>query len=549
MDRREPALFPEWLKGASGSSSHSDEQSKHSNGILLRSRLLLNAANHDHGPLRSSMPSSYRRSVSSNGSTGHDRDGYSRSQAYSSFGRSRRDRDRDKDRGREADHLLDDGYHDYSDPIRSGRIERDPLRRSQSMVTGGRGPSAPKRPGSSLSNGAANSSAGIGVASFEKEFPSLGAEEKVTMPDVCRVNTPGIQSLSLGLSNGWTSALAEAPGRVGTNGPQVSSGLQTSSNMASVVLSTGTGLSMAEALAQAPSRVNTAPQLTNDSERKKELTQLGKLIPVVNKGQVHNSSDKLKSKGAKISDYNASKSGLQSSSQPVNHVLRLPVAKPDVPKVSQATNYQVLNWEKNSIDSTAKDGLTSKIASREAASLGGSVQSAPSPHPRSTINPKLKVNGTVGGEKNPLSPAKGRNDFFNGLRKQPMPRNSSAINLETNCIASSSSSSSASNLVVETIGEITGASASQENDIPTASTTNSGCPDMENGSNDACDEEPERLVPLDEEEAAFLRSLGWEENAGEEALTQEEIESFVSKHPCTKLKAVFPEPQQGEGCT
>ncbi|KAK8921683.1 hypothetical protein KSP39_PZI020665 [Platanthera zijinensis] len=39
--------------------------------------------------------------------------------------------------------------------------------------------------------------------------------------------------------------------------------------------------------------------------------------------------------------------------------------------------------------------------------------------------------------------------------------------------------------------------------------------------------DPEKLDP-EEEEVSFLRSLGWEEDAGEEALTREEIESFLS---------------------
>lgn len=52
----------------------------------------------------------------------------------------------------------------------------------------------------------------------------------------------------------------------------------------------------------------------------------------------------------------------------------------------------------------------------------------------------------------------------------------------------------------------------------------------ENGNCSAggCALEQEKLAP-DEEEAAFLRSLGWEENTGEEALTREEIESFLSE--------------------
>ncbi|KAJ6818195.1 uncharacterized protein M6B38_407630 [Iris pallida] len=297
-------LKPQWLKPSSAS-SHS-VANEHSNGTLSRSRSALSAAgavDHNHGLHRLSLSSSaappYTRSVSSNGSAGHDR-------GYSSFGRSHRDRDRDRvrdrdrnrnrDRDRERDSVLDNGYCDYSDPIRSTRAERDPPRRSLSLVTGVPGPSVPRRPVSALSNGVGSSS----VACFDKEFPSLGAEDKSGTSDVGRVNTPGfatgIQSPLPGLADGWTSALVEAPVRVGSNGPQVSLGLQTaasmtsvassSASMTSVASSTGTGLSMAAALTQAPARAHMAPQLTNDSERKKEkeLMHLGKLVPVIAKG-------------------------------------------------------------------------------------------------------------------------------------------------------------------------------------------------------------------------------------------------------------------------
>lgn len=553
-------LKPQWLKPASAS-SHS-VANEHSNGTLSRSRSALNAASaadHSQGlrRLSSSLSAPYTRSVSSNGSVGHDR-------GYSSFGRSHRDRERnrdrdrdrnrDRDRDRERDSVLDNGYCDYSDPIRSTRAERDLPRRSLSLVVGVPvGPPVPRRPVSTLSNGVGSSS----VASFDKEFPSLGAEDKAGMSDVGRVNTPafatGIQSPLPGLSDGWTSALVEAPGRVRSNGAQVSSGVQTAASMTSVASSTSTGLSMAAALTQAPARAHMAPQLTNDSERKKEkeLMHLGKLVPVIAKGPIHNSAEKSKSKGAKSFDYISPKIGLQSSSQPVNHALRVPVTTVDAPKVSQCSNYQVLNWDKNGVDSTAKDGPTLRTSSRDAPSVGVSVQAAPGHHLPSTANSKLKVNGKVGGERKPLSQVQGRHDFFNSIRKKEMSRNSSAANLEAECVASPSSSlstSSASNSVAQSCKHITGASASQE-DIPSVSTSNAECSLVENGNNGTCDGKFETLPPPDEKEAAFLQSLGWEENAVVEPISQEEIAYFLNKYSkhsaCTKLKALFPELLQG----
>lgn len=46
-------------------------------------------------------------------------------------------------------------------------------------------------------------------------------------------------------------------------------------------------------------------------------------------------------------------------------------------------------------------------------------------------------------------------------------------------------------------------------------------------------------VGSEEEEAAFLRSLGWEENAGgEEGLTEEEINSFYQEHMMAAVNAI-----------
>jgi hypothetical protein len=45
----------------------------------------------------------------------------------------------------------------------------------------------------------------------------------------------------------------------------------------------------------------------------------------------------------------------------------------------------------------------------------------------------------------------------------------------------------------------------------------------------------------EEEEAKFLRSLGWEENSGEdEGLTEEEINAFIQEVNTTSLFLVFP---------
>lgn len=232
----------------------------------------MSACDHDAPRTSSRSSSSFRRSTSSNGSssTNHDRDNIS--QMYSSFSRNPRDRDRDKvpdrrDRDRERLFQLDS--------FDSGRNGKDALRRSQSMVTGKRGESWPRRPGNDLVNGVISGGSGIGTiskASFEQDFPTLGAEERQGPPEIGRVASPGLSSAIQSLpfsapttirGDGWTSVLAEVPVVVGGNGPSIQSSQQTATVApASTSLSTTTGLNMAETLAQTPSRVRSDPQVT-----------------------------------------------------------------------------------------------------------------------------------------------------------------------------------------------------------------------------------------------------------------------------------------------
>lgn len=556
MDRGEPTLAPEWLKAA-GSSSHSDE---HNTGILSRNRLTVSVCDHD-APRASSL--SFRRSSSSNGSMGHDKDSYAQSRAYGSFGTNHRGRDRDKDRDRqrdrEKDNLLDNGYCDYPDSSMTRRIEKDTLRRSHSMVSGRRAESLPKRPGSDSSNGVLSTGSlngGFSKVSFEREFPSLGADEKQGASDAGRMPSPGlstaINSLHISTSaviggDGWTSALAEVPAIGIANGSSMSSALQTAANMVSTGSGNMTGLSMAETLAQAPSRARTAPPTSNENERRKEMTlkqQYNKLIPVLN------SSEKSKTKGARNGDLVSPKVVQQPSPQLANAALRLSGTKSDILKTPQAGNFLVLNRERNSVSPTAKDGPPLTTVSRVPTSLGG-VPSASVSHLKSTANPKLKANG-LGSEKKPQFQAQDRNHFFNSLRKQAEMKNGVSHHSELSCGESSfPSASPPSNPVMKSDEQIRAVSANQgKHDV---SASGSGLELVENGNSNACDEESETFVAPDEEEKAFLKSLGWNENASGGGLTDEEILSFVKKHeeklrPDFKYRAGLPDSRRSGSC-
>lgn len=219
--------------------------------------------------------SSNSRRSSSNGSAKH---------AYSSFSRSHRDKDRERDK--ERLNFGDHWDHDVPDPLGSILSSRsdNTLRRSHSMVSRKQSEVLPRRSAVDLKNGSnsnhangngliSGSSVGSGIQKmvFEKDFPSLGSEERQGIPDIGRVSSPGlstaVQSLPVGSSaliggEGWTSALVEVPAIMGNSSSGSLSAVQTLATSAPGTPSTTASLNMAEALTQAPSRTRTSPQVT-----------------------------------------------------------------------------------------------------------------------------------------------------------------------------------------------------------------------------------------------------------------------------------------------
>ncbi|XP_077214152.1 uncharacterized protein LOC143848992 [Tasmannia lanceolata] len=570
MERSEPALVPEWLKGTNGgnaphhfiSSSQSDDHS-----VALPTRIRSPGSSSDYDSLRSSRTSSsyFRRSSSSNGAVIRDKETSSHLRSCSSFNRPHHDRDWEKERLL----LVDNRDRDYSDSLTNilvSRIEKDSLRHSQSKISGKRVEVWPKRVGNDKNNGSlvgGSIVSNIHKASFERDFPSLGAEEKQGVPDISRVSSPGLstasQSLPMGTSviggDGWTSALAEVPAKIASNSTIFSSAQQnTPASSATVPPSTTTGLNMAETLAQAPSRTRTVPQLSVETQRLEELAikqsrQLRPMTPSTPKTSVLN-SEKPKPKAARTGELsNTTKVGQQPlSSQLSNHTLRGP-ARSDVPKTSQAGKLLVLKVgrEKNGLSPTAKDNQSPTNVSR--ASLGASPSAAFAPVRNPNV-PKLSVDRKApplsvaqsSMDRRPPSQAQNRSDFFNSLRKKSSVNLSAAIP-DSNPVMSS---------VLEKTSEQIVASANSVSDGKDASDTVLDWSTENHGSNMAgnCDasgrfsENGEMnsgsyTVYPNEKEAAFLRSLGWEENNSgeEEALTEEEISAFYEEAlPYIKLR-------------
>lgn len=218
--------------------------------------------------------SSFRRSVSSNGSMGREKDLPSR--VCSSLGWSSCDRDRDREKGidhwdRDKPFLLDHEFSNYPDSLATNTPKNDFLRHSHSLVSGQRVDPCLKRPGNDSTNGILSGGmvTGITKSTFERDFPSLGAEEKRSGSDLVRISSPGSSTAIHNLpastsaiigSDGWTSVLAEVPSITGVNGQVVSSALQTSPALPTTS-SASTGLNMAETLAQASGQICATSQV------------------------------------------------------------------------------------------------------------------------------------------------------------------------------------------------------------------------------------------------------------------------------------------------
>ncbi|WJX57671.1 hypothetical protein P8452_43203 [Trifolium repens] len=576
MDRSEPSLVPEWLRsagsvaGAGNSAQHfassSNQTDSHSPSAAHNNRSR-SSKNTSEFLDRTSSSNSRRGSI--NGSAKH---------AYSSFNRNHRDKDRDreKDRSNFGDHWDRDG----SDPLAnlfSGRIERDALRRSHSMVSRKPGETLPRRVAADIkSGGSSNHNNGNGLLSggsvgssiqkavFDKDFPSLGAEEKQGIAEIGRVSSPGLgatasQSLPVGSSaliggEGWTSALAEVPSLIGSSSAGSLSAHQTvTATSGSVSSSTSAALNMAEALVQAPSRARSTPQVSVKTQRLEELAikQSRQLIPVtpsMPKALALNSSEKSKPKTAsRNAEINvAAKSVTQQPSalHIASQSVRSANAKVDVPKTSgKFTDLKSVVWENGTSPSSkdvsnpsnyANSKLANQnvVASAAVPTLVKNPNNLKSPTERKPASLDLKLGSTLD-KKQSISQMKSRNDFFN-LLKNKTATNASTVLADSGQMVSSPT--------LENSGEV-----NKESAVPSASpqSVGNGAELTRNGNahshEELCkisDEKKDSIsratVYPDEEEAAFLRSLGWEENSDEdEGLTEEEINAFYQE--CKKL--------------
>ncbi|ERN05115.1 uncharacterized protein LOC18433283 isoform X2 [Amborella trichopoda] len=541
MDRSDPELAPEWLRGTT---QHSLSSSQRGDSVLAptsrNKSSLLSDYNFTNHLSRTSLPS-FRRNSSINGSSTYDRDSKTSLRTHSSNGRNSRaydfDRNQDwlRDRSpfsRERRDLEHEDNLTRSTVKPVNWVETNTLKRQLSTLDGGkRGDDTHKNPGSKL--GALNGGPLIGgglvsnirKSAFEREFPSLKSEDKqqaqiaIGAVDMIRVASPLIRVASPGLSatafmgsDGWTSALAEVPVSNGVKSNSSSSTQQITSvtSPSSVVQSPGTGLNMAETVAQAPARVRTPPQLSVEAQRLevlaiKQSRQLIPMTPSMSKTSGVSLSEKTKLKPGRSSE--RATPAVKPSTPAA--IPQLPgsykgATKPDTFRPSQGGKLLLLKPSRERADGT---GML-RNGNHSPPGFGNTVSVVSSTRPKDVT--------LMTEDKRASSQAQNRSDFFNSLRRKTQ-QSSAGL---------SSGFDKLSNNETEVIPSQTGF---LENSLYTCSESGKRGEEGE-----AKGEEEGRrggtvICGSEEEEAAFLRSLGWEENAGGEELTEEEISAFYKE--------------------
>ncbi|KZV40915.1 hypothetical protein F511_05160 [Dorcoceras hygrometricum] len=571
MERTEPTLVPEWLRStgnvaAGGASANHSGVSSSLNSIRgkpFRSNSERDRPNFVDG----NVSFNSRRSSSSTGPGKHP---------YSSFSRSCRDKN--SDREKEKFLSMDIWDHDALASILTSRIENNALKRSHSLVSGKPGELLPHKADDSR-NGinhygvryTGSNPSGIQKNTFEKDFPSLGTEEKHEVTGTRKILSPGLDSAAqhLPISNSgflgcekWTSALAEVPAGLTINGMNHSSSQQSMGILMPSVSggSNSASLNMAEALSQSPAKVNVS-QLPDKSQRLEELAikqsrQLIPMTPSMPKLLVPSSADKLKQTKVCIKTHDltvASKAvQLQLNSSHLSVQLQLDLSnlsvqshvgqvKSDSSSTSHVAKYMVLkSGREGGFTTGTKDASSPCDSNCRTANghLGISPSSPIASVSRNSSMVSVLENKTATlslGSRSTMdkrlfqSMVKSRSEFFNNMRRKTsitapviLSDSSTAVSCsraETSGEIFHGGHTSISPCIFEHDGSVI--CNSDELDVPEKNTNYSDVQQNMSGNG---------TIYPDEEEAAFLRSLGWDENGGEDdGLTEEEINSFYQE--------------------
>ncbi|KAK7363223.1 hypothetical protein VNO77_05356 [Canavalia gladiata] len=375
---------------------------------------------------------------------------------------------------------------------------------------------------------------------LDEEFPLLGAEDKHDSSELRRVLSsssstatsphnllPGTSVMTV--SNGLTSAPQDIPVVVGSSSmAMMMRQHNVSTSTSSIALGT-MSLSMAETLAQGSPRSNSPPQLSASAQKLEELAlkQSRLLIPMT-----------------PTTPRSLVKTGQQqhpfSYSRRPSHSLHGAHLNSDIQKINSGNSHNVIaSRELNGVPSVAKDnlspnsrvvlnppGATTTSTSTSASSRGSSNNSTPS--------------AWITLEKRSTFPTQSRNDFFKNLsRKNSLKKPCSDVfPIGMSCTLEKSEASTRT---------VTSCPMLKSRDTPSVGTFSvnllTDCSSIITENDNAASEplklssngdqqHSTNLVPYqDDKEIAFLRSLGWEESAGDdEGLTEEEIRDFYEKY-------------------
>jgi len=214
-------------------------------------------------------------------------------------------------------------------------------------------------------------------------------------------------------------------------------------------------------------------------------------------------------------------------------------AKVDAPKTSgKFTDLKSVVWE-NGASPTSKDVShptnysNSKSGSHPAAASASTPLRNPNNLKSSTERKSASLDLKLGpslDKKHSISQVQSRNDFFNLIKKKTL-MNSSAVLPDSGPMVSSPMVEKSDEVNREIVNE----SASPQSLGNGTELTSNGNAHAHEEVHRLSDNEDKESIPCstiypDEEEAAFLRSLGWEENSDEdEGLTEEEINAFYQE--------------------
>ncbi|KAJ1399159.1 hypothetical protein SESBI_30534 [Sesbania bispinosa] len=531
MEGSEHSLVPQWLK-----SSESVSRVASLNSQLTSSQCS------DHINY-----SGHQWSSSSKGS------GLSKS--YSSSGRSWHGRgwEKDIDNCFYKDKLfLGECNHDHSDYVNnilSNKFEKDPLQRSQSMNSGRWRETWSPRTSDDVSNPQRNHRKANGMVTgvagiihktvLNKEFPLLGAENKHGYSELGSVlsssSSTSAHSLltdtsAVVVSNGPTSASPEIPMTVGNSSMAVMMHQHNVSASTSSIAPGTMGLSMAEALAQGPPPSHTPPQLSASTQKLEELAlkQSRLLIPMTPstpRSLVASSLEKSKAKTGKL-QYPFS------YSRSPTHSLHSAHPNSDIHKIISGNSHNVsVSRELNGVSSAAKDNLSPNRSRVVLSPVGTTASTSISIPSRSSSNSTPSTWITM--EKRPTFQTQSRSDFLKNLSRKSSSKNPCSDVFPTG------TSEAGTRTVPSCLALKSRDSLPVDSSVVNSLTYSSIVTQNSNVSNEplkiSSNEEPQYstnpVLYSDEEEIAFLRSLGWEENAGDdEGLTEEEIQDFYEKY-------------------